>query len=163
MIILEYHKFGVEVDEYPWSRTYQQFAEDLGKPIDYIRMDDGWKSQIPACQMAKNMGHKVHLGITVDFIGRPDYMTWDDVMDLARDHIICNHTIYHNHLDDKTEEQIYNELRVANGVLAKISGQKILYYCPTYNFINDKIKRACKRLGLTILDPVLPVSNNMVL
>lgn len=154
----EYHKFGFTPQEYQWSRTYHQFEKDL-ETLEGIRMDDGYQSQIQACKMAQRKGIKVYLGITTGFIGKKGYMTWEEVRELSQNHIICNHSMRHQHLDNKTEKEIFGELKQANEEIERNIWKKVEYYCPTYNLVNDNIIKSCRGLGLKILDPVIPITN----
>ena len=116
-MIVEYHKFGPKPDKYIWSRTFTQFEKDLELIKEYnhqIRMDDGHLSQALACFLAEKKGLQVYLGITVDYVGKYGYFTWQDIIELSRKHIICNHSVHHEHLDKKSDSEIYKELSEAN-------------------------------------------------
>jgi REP element-mobilizing transposase RayT len=147
----EYHKFGFKPSKYKWSRTYEQFKKDLETAYG-IRMDDGHRSQIIACRMAKK---PVYLGITTSFIGKTGYMNWKEVEELSKYHIICNHSHSHEHFDDKTEEEIIKDLTEAQKIL------NAKYYLPTYNFVNNKVINACQRLGLEILNNVILIDHEI--
>ena len=164
MKFLEYHKFGSEPEDYQWYRTFEQFEKDLDCASECkFRFDDGHKGQYVACLMAEKRNIKVYLGITTSFVGTEGYLTWENIRALSLKHIICNHSMLHEHLDDKTEDEIYEELKEANRIIEAKTWKKVTHYCPTYNFINDNVRNACKRLGLEIVDPVVAVSRTTYL
>lgn len=165
-MIIEYHKFTSKPDPYQWSRTFKQFEEDLvkiKKLYNDIRMDDGHISQVKACQMANKLGLGVFLGITTGYIGKEGYMEWKHIRKLVGKNFICNHSMYHEHMDEWTEDDIYDELKKANEIINTNTGIRPEFYCPTYNFLNDNVRYACYRLDLKILDPVKAVNNTMTL
>jgi len=148
---LEYHRFLHVLDGYQYSRTFEQFGRDLKKVRHFnLRFDDGWAGQLMACEMAKEAGVKVVLGITTDFIGRPGYLTWEQVRYLSHDHELGNHSVRHEHLDGYTVCQIIDELQRASDVVRRETNVQVTKYLPTYNFVNDNVKEACRQLGLIL-------------
>jgi hypothetical protein len=160
--VLEYHKFGEETEEYPLSRTYKQFEEDLKTDFDFITMDDGYKSQIKACQMLKEKGIRGMLSITTGFLGKEGYMTWNDVEELSKDHEIINHTVNHLRLTELSEEQVRFEIHAAQ---KEFEARDIhpRYFIPPWNQTNPLVDSIYKELGLKLIRGRLTITKDTIL
>lgn len=163
MKIFEYHKFAAEPDEYQYSRTLKQFEEDLDHTIrssDIVRFDDGHAGQWEALKIAEAYGIKVVVGITTDFIGKPGYLTWDQVRVISQYHILGNHSRAHEHLNELSRDEILEEIAGANIKIYEETSVMPRFYLPTYNYVNRDIRQACQTIGLEILDPVIIMYNH---
>ncbi len=144
---------------------YEQFIDDLAKikKDDILRFDDGHKSQLHALEIAKMHGIRVIVGITTDFIGRPGYMTWEDVKAISEDHEIANHSRMHEHLNEYDRNELMEELGGANIAIHKNTGIWPTTYLPTYNFRTRLVDDVCVSLNMQVLDPVVIMYNTTVL
>ena len=159
---LEYHSFSEEYSDYLYNRTYIQFLKDIEtvkrkKADNYIfTMDDGHIGQIKACNILKERGHQAILSIATSFIGsEAKYMTWDDVIELSKFHLISNHTVSHTPLVLLPAEEIRKELTDAQNIIEGYTGVKPIYFTPPYNNIgNDPWIRniLVEEYGFTILE-----------
>ena len=158
-MILEYHKF--DDSDYQYSRTLEKFEQDIFNfPTAIIRMDDGHVSQYEACKLLEKLRCRAILGITVNFVGKPGYLTWKQIRELSKKHEIANHSYFHNHFDLFSEEEIFRDIDMASNTISAEIDKHPFFYLPTYNFVNDKIKSICEELGLIILDPVTIIEKN---
>jgi peptidoglycan/xylan/chitin deacetylase (PgdA/CDA1 family) len=109
--------------------------------------------------MAATYGRRVVVGITTDFIGKPGYMTWDDVRRISEHHEIANHSRAHEHLNDYSKIELIEELSGANSVIKREIGTCPRTYLPTYNYRSKLLDEVCYELDLAILDPVIIMYN----
>ncbi len=70
MKVLSYHKFYYNFNEYLYSRTYQQFKNDiLNSSYDVITIDDGYFSTLKACEILDRCNKQCILYIPTNLIG----------------------------------------------------------------------------------------------
>jgi peptidoglycan/xylan/chitin deacetylase (PgdA/CDA1 family) len=156
MKILSYHRFTHSSDPYPFSRTYPQFKNDINREFDLITMDDGWISQIRACEILRDKGIKPILAITTDFIEKEGYIDWEDLDYLYQFCEIANHSHSHPHLLELDECKVRWQIRKANKLLKKY---QIKYFIPPYNQTNEAIDLIAKEEGLSVLPDRITILN----
>ena len=77
-----------------------------------ITFDDGYKDNYTnALPILKQYGLKATVFVISDFVGRKDYMTWDELREMRESGVsIQSHTATHASLTDLTDEQLKKEL-----------------------------------------------------
>jgi peptidoglycan/xylan/chitin deacetylase (PgdA/CDA1 family) len=162
LVVLSYHRFNETPSNYDWSRTYNQFKNDLDTKIfDWIVMDDGYRSQLKALNMMKERNLRAKIAIVTSWINsdhQPEVITSKELVELSKYHDIVNHT--HNHIDLTTldEEAIRYEIDTANKMFSSV-GLKSRFFVPPYNEINDDVERIVKNMGLILLKNRINISN----
>lgn len=160
-IILSYHKFVAEPEDYKFSRTFKQFYHDIRKKeFDTITIDDGRKCSIRACQMMQDIGIRAKLFICTSLVGSSDsYCTWDDLRHLAIHHSIQNHSHIHCDLRTLTHDEILTNIDMANELIEKNIGLRPKYFVAPYNYYDDNVDEAIKSSGLIALKDRLNMTN----
>lgn len=152
LIILSYHKFVVEPSDYRFSRTYEQFGQDIQKKIyDWITIDDGMRSMIDACEMLKENNVRAKLFIATSLVGEPGYCTWEEIKWLSRWHSIENHSHIHK---DHTAANYAKQLESISGAQRLITeniGKPPRYFVAPFNQYNADTEMAALSMGLTCL------------
>jgi len=159
--ILSYHKFTDKPDEYPFSRTYDQFTHDLEKKIfDWITIDDGMKCMVKACDILRSFNIRGKLFVCTSLIGTAGYCTWKELKYLSRFHDIENHSHRHLYLTsldyDRQEDQISN----ANSLITQQIERRPRFFVPPYNAFNEDTELACENYGLILLKDRITIKNN---
>lgn len=160
-IILSYHKFVTEPEDYKFSRTFEQFYHDIRKKeFSLITIDDGRKCSIRACQMMQEVGIRAKLFICTSLVGSSDsYCTWDDLRHLARNHDIENHSHIHCDLRTLEYEEVRRNIGLANELIADNIGIRPTYFVAPYNYYNAKVDHAIESFGLKAMKDRLSMTN----
>jgi peptidoglycan/xylan/chitin deacetylase (PgdA/CDA1 family) len=161
LIVLSYHRFTEEDNDYVFSRTYKQFASDIiHKDFDWITIDDGHSSILKACEMMKEKNIRAKLFIATSLIGKPGYCTWEDVWRLSRFHDIGNHSHSHERLTELSEEDIFKNIWRASLLIKKHTFLMPRYFVPPYNNTNHIVEGIALQLGLTLIKDRIEIKNN---
>lgn len=159
--VLEYHKFSSQPDVYQYSRTYAQFEQDLSfKNRFAFRFDDGHAGQLLACEQAREHSVNVVVGITTNFVETVGYLTWEQLRFISQFHTLANHSVKHEHLRERSIDEIVYELEMANDIIERNTGLRPTLYLPTYNEVNQNIIEACKKISLKIFGYNLKIMYN---
>jgi peptidoglycan/xylan/chitin deacetylase (PgdA/CDA1 family) len=159
--ILSYHRFGERESEYAFSRTYKQFAHDLGtKDFDWITMDDGHKTIVKACEMMREKNFRAKLFISTALVGTKGYCSWDDLWRLSRHHDIENHSHEHVILTRLQEEEIRFNIEKANIDIKHHTGARPRYFVPPWNQSNDVVLKVATALGLQLVHSRVDIRND---
>jgi len=161
LIILSYHQFNDEEQNYAFSRTYKQFQNDLNtKDFDWITIDDGHRSIIKACKMMEDKNFRAKIFISTALIGQPDYLTWDEVWLLSRKHDIENHSHEHIKLTEVEQDVIHENLKRASAEIFHHTGRMPRYFVPPWNQSNVYIDVISKELGMQIIKNRTDIKND---
>ena len=114
------------IDRYGRSiRSFSEVAVDhhTGTAVSF---DDGFSSTCEtAYPLLKQKGIPFIVYVAADFIGRPGYMTEEQVRKLARDREICtigSHMCSHRKTREMSEQEIRKEWADSKSILEKITG-----------------------------------------
>jgi peptidoglycan/xylan/chitin deacetylase (PgdA/CDA1 family) len=159
--ILSYHRFGEQESDYPFSRTYKQFAHDLGtKDFDWISIDDGMKSIIKACEMMREKNFRAKLFISTALVGTAGYCDWDDIWKLSRYHDIENHSHEHVILTGLKDEEVLWNIATANALIKKAVGRQPGYFVPPWNTYDEVTRAIAQEQGLQLVHSRMDILNN---
>ena len=161
LIVLSYHRFTPQEDDYDFSRTYKQFANDLDtKDYDLITIDDGHQSLVKACKMMEDRNIRAKVFVSTDLIGQPNYCTWDEIWRVSRKHDIENHSHQHVRLDElRDESKIYWQIEHANLIIKEQVGRTPRYFVAPWNSYDKRVEKAAKSLGLQTLQDRINMKN----
>jgi len=161
LTILSYHKFTEKYDEYPFSRTYDQFTHDIQKKIyDWITIDDGMKSMIKACEIMRDHNVRAKLFVCTSLVGKLGYCTWDELKYLSRFHDIENHAENHVYLTSLDHDDQCRQIFSAQAMIIKQIGRWSRFFVPPYNTFNEETEHICKESGLILLKDRITIKNN---
>lgn len=158
--VLSYHRFVDEPAENMWSRTYDQFENDLNtKDFDWITIDDGEMGQIRACEMMEGRNIRAKLFITTASVGVEEFCNWDDIWALSRLHDIGNHSHFHKRLIWLSDDEVHENIGMANEEIKKYTGIVPRYFVPPYNKWDKRIETIAGLHGLTLVHNRIDILN----
>ncbi|HEV8713940.1 MAG TPA: polysaccharide deacetylase family protein [Candidatus Binatia bacterium] len=99
------------------------------KPI-VLTFDDGWASDWRiAVPILQRWGWRAELFVTVDWIGRPGFMTWEEVREAATAGMgIHSHSLSHPDLDRVSRVRLRAELAASKEVLEQRLGRAVEFF-----------------------------------
>lgn len=162
LIVLSYHRFTYDPDEYQFSRTYKQFEIDLREKIfDWITIDDGHSSMMLACSIMAEKNIRAKIFISSALIGEPGYCTWEQIQELAIFHDIENHSHNHERLSWLQDpESIDKNIELCNNKILFFVGKKPRYFVPPYNNSDYRVEEMAKKNGLILVKNRIDILNS---
>lgn len=152
LIVLSYHRFVEEPSDYRFSRTYDQFGQDISKAVyDWITIDDGMSCMIKACVMLRYCNIRAKLFVCTSLVGMPGYCTWDELKELSKYHDIENHGHVHEYHTKMEPAAAVESISQANTLIRENVGRAPRYFVPPYNALNSYVKWAAKEFGLILV------------
>lgn len=134
----------------PGKLTQPNKPNQPNNPITVvITFDDGHiTNYTKAFPILKNYGFKAHFFITTGWIGKPNYMSTEQIKELADYRmIIGSHGITHRFLSNLSEKEIIWELKESKEILEKITGEEIKSLALPGGRFNNKILKLAKEIG----------------
>lgn len=160
-IILSYHKFTEEPEDYPFSRTYDQFHHDIKKKVfDLITIDDGMRSMIKACDLMRAYNVRAKLFICPSLVGKKGYCSWDELRELSKFHDIENHSLTHRYLTEMDIIDQAVQICDAQRIITEEVYKAPRYFVPPYNTFNEDTEIICRELKITLLKDRLTIKND---
>ena len=84
--------------------------------------------------------------LAVDLIGRPDYLGWDEILELQRNGFrFQSHTWSHRSLTDVPYEELAHELRDSRNYLAERLGRDVSQLCFPRGLFSARVLEACAK------------------
>jgi len=175
ILILYYHSIGERVGDIYYLKTPVDIFKEqmsalrdsytvisLGELIRKIRsrrrldrcivitFDDGFKDNyIVAYPILYKYDLPATFFITTGFIGKKDYMSWNDLRDLVESEFeIGSHTVTHPRLSELPMSRVEEELKVSRNVLEERLEKKITLFAAPYGdskSVNDEVINAIKK------------------
>ena len=159
-VILSYHIFGDEFNEYKFSRTYEQFAHDIDKKVyDEIHIDDARICTIRACDMLRGSNRRAKIFVCTELVGQKGFCTWDDLKELSRFHDIECHGKVHKDHSLMTYQQQAKSISYSSEMIAAMIRRKPRYFVGPYNQFNADTERICKELGMHLVYGRINITN----
>ena len=99
------------------------------KPI-VLTFDDGWASDWRvAVPILQRLGWRAELFVTVGWLGRPGFMTWDELRAAAAAGMgIQSHSLSHPDLAHISHAHLRSELEASKGILEQRLGQAVEFF-----------------------------------
>jgi peptidoglycan/xylan/chitin deacetylase (PgdA/CDA1 family) len=161
LIVLSYHQFNKHECEYPFSRTYKQFAHDLiHKDFDWITIDDNRSCQIKACEMMQQRNIRAKLFVPTSLVGQDGYCTWEQLWKLKKFHDIGNHSHNHVRLSELTMEDICANMKEANYLIKHYLNITPRFFVPPYNNFDLRVEGLAKQLNMMLIKDRVEIRNN---
>lgn len=129
---------------------------DAGAPLPerpvMISFDDSHEEHYSiAAPVLRRFGFKAVFFIMTVTIGRPNYMTSDQIRSLSDSgHVIANHTWNHPNLNRSLGIDWDRQITQPNLVLEKITGRKIEYFAYPHGEKNDSVIQELKKRGIKL-------------
>lgn len=160
-IILSYHRFTEKYDEYPFSRTYEQFYHDIEKKeFSTITIDDAHESMIKACDMMTAAGIKAMLFVPAALVGTPGYCTWKQLKQLSLYHSIESHGHEHVNLTLLPKYNLWLNIRRSVDLIEKHIGRLPTHFVAPWNLYDEEVDKACTELKLITVKNRINIKND---
>lgn len=161
LIVLSYHTFSKEPRDYQYNRTFRQFSNDLEtKTFDWITIDDGHASIMEPCQIMAARNIRAKIFISTSLIGLPNYLTWDQVRELAVFHDIENHSHLHERLTWlKWTEDIEIQIVTASEMIKRHIGRWPRYFVPPFNNSDERVEAMAIKNNLQLVRDRINILN----
>lgn len=169
MTIYAYHRFSTGAaipKEDRYRRSERDFVADLQKirPDDEIHIDDAsisaYEIAVPALRRAMK---RAVFFVPVANVGKPFFMTWDQIREVAKVHEIGNHSYEHIDLCTISLDAAAKNIRAAQLILEKEIGYAPKLFVPPYEACNQAIADCVLREGLHLVTGRVTVYNNTTL
>ncbi|HOX85834.1 MAG TPA: polysaccharide deacetylase family protein [bacterium] len=114
-----------------------------------ITFDDGLcGNYYHARQILQSLDFPATFFVSVDDIGLPDFMDWDQIRELAQHgHSIQSHTLSHPMLSRCTEKQISGELVKSKQIIENQTGKPVTFLSLPFGDYNDTVLRIAREVG----------------
>lgn len=134
---------------------------DMGTPVDVfwahmallrdgdvVCFDDGFRGIWDERERFKSSTVRPTVFIAVDLVGRPGYLTWDEILELQRlgFRFEC-HTWTHQDLTQFNDQDLRREVVDARNELARHLGRPVEEICFPIGYFSDKVLAACRKAG----------------
>jgi len=124
--------------------------KELDKKTIVLTFDDGYEDiYTEAFPIAKKYNVILNAMIITDSIGKPDYMTWDQLKEMKKSGLVYlyNHTKTHPTLAKKTDDEIKIEATEAQSALEKNLGTTYPLITYPYGTYSERVIRILKENG----------------
>ncbi len=135
----------------------KNLEEQLSKPNKIKKIlftvDDGFQSFYDnAWPILKKENIPFILFISTDYIGKKNYMNWDQIKEIEKSGlgIIGNHSHSHEYLVDKPDEQIHKDINQAITLFKKELGHSPKYFSYPFGEYSNNFKQILKNLNFNI-------------
>lgn len=163
LIVLSYHQFTENQEQYQYSRTLSDFAADLGSiKYDWVTIDDGRVSIMEACRIMRKRNIRAKLFICTSLVGLDGYCTWNDLGKLSAHHDIENHSHIHKKHTEMEYGDAISSIQQAQSEIEKELLVIPRYFVPPYNTFTSKIEVAALKLGLQLVKNRITILNDTV-
>lgn len=161
LIVLSYHEFYEEFDDYQFSRIYSKFRNDLETKIfDFITIDDAHYSSMKAFYMMKERNIRGLLFVPTALVSTSEkYLSWSQINQISKHHDIGNHSHRHIDLRNLTNDQIQEEILTANSLIEKHTGKRPRFFVPPFNKTNKHVDNIAEKLNLQIIRNRIDILN----
>jgi len=120
-----------------------------GKGAICLTFDDGWRGNyLHAYPILREYGLKATFFIATDLIGKPFYMAWGDIKEMAASGMsIQSHTVSHQPLAHMGSERVLFELSESKRVIEERLGQKVRHLSLPHGSKNGMTWPIAKEIG----------------
>ncbi|MBK8313130.1 MAG: polysaccharide deacetylase family protein [Acidobacteria bacterium] len=146
---LESNNEGNEGSEHPWMITFD---------------DGGSSSHHPIADLLEAAGWRGHFFITTDYVGKPGFMTREQIRDLRRrGHIIGSHSCSHPlRFASRPWEEMKREWSESAKALSEILEERVLMASLPGGQYSRRVAQAAAAAGIKVLftsEPVVRIDN----
>jgi peptidoglycan/xylan/chitin deacetylase (PgdA/CDA1 family) len=114
-----------------------------------LTFDDGWRGNYQhAYPVLQEYGIKATFFIATDLIGKPFYMTWEDIREMAASGMsIQSHTVTHRPLTHMGGERVLFELSESKRVIEERLGQEVKHLSLPHGVKDERIWNLAQGIG----------------
>ena len=114
-----------------------------------LTFDDGWRGNyLHAYPILREYGLKATFFIATDLIGKPFYMTWEDIKEMAAYGMsIESHTATHRPLAHMGEERVLFELSESKRVIEEKLGKEVRHLSLPHGSMNGSTWSIAEKVG----------------
>ena len=114
-----------------------------------LTFDDGWRGNyLHAYPVLQEYGLKATFFIATDLIGKPFYMTWEDIREMAASGMfIQSHTVTHRPLAHMGGERVLFELSESKRVIEERLGQEVRHLSLPHGIKDERIWNLAQGIG----------------
>jgi peptidoglycan/xylan/chitin deacetylase (PgdA/CDA1 family) len=114
-----------------------------------LTFDDGWRGNyLHAYPVLQEYGLKATFFIATDLIGKPFYMTWEDIKEIAASGMsIQSHTVTHRPLPHMGGERVLFELSESKRVIEERLGQEVRHLSLPHGIKDERIWNLAQGIG----------------
>ena len=114
-----------------------------------ITFDDGYQGVYRwAYPVLRNLGFRATVFVVTGLIGKDDYLTWDQVRELAAEGwAVGSHAVHHVDLRTLGDSQLRTELLVSKKAILDLAGREALSFCYPSGKYNSSVVKAVKEAG----------------
>lgn len=132
-----------------------------------ITFDDGHESNLTvATPILQRHDFKAEFFITVDFVNRPRFMSWQQLRELHDAGMsVQSHGLYHQPMTEVPEDQLAAELRLARQRIEDTTKAPVNYFAIPGGFVDERVYRAASSAGFRAVcnsEPALAVPGNVI-
>ncbi len=115
-----------------------------------LTFDDGYQDfYTHAWPLLKQYRMHATLFVIINRIGTPDYVTWEQIKELAASELVSieSHTLNHPQLDKLTLKKARFEIEQSKKILEQQLGHPVALFCYPYGSYTQEIAKAVKQAG----------------
>lgn len=102
--------------------------------------DDGHITEMKTVRLLEKYGIRATFYIPIDYIDKPDHLTWDSVKGLDRNFEIGGHTVSHpGDLKLLYDDELHAEIYGCKGMMESVLGHEIRSFCYPRGRYNEKV------------------------
>ncbi|MBL7158435.1 MAG: polysaccharide deacetylase family protein [Candidatus Omnitrophica bacterium] len=147
MRFLKEHNYNV----IPLNKMVERIREKERIPHKTVTItfDDGLKNNFTnAYPVLKKYGLPATFFVAVDFIGKKNFLTWEDIREMQENGIsIGSHTMSHRWLTSLDKKELKKELVESKAVIERVTGKKVYTLSYPLGRYNEETKKAAKEAG----------------
>ena len=131
------------------DELFSKESSHQGEGAVCLTFDDGWRGNyLHAYPVLQEYGFKATFFIATDLIGKPFYMTWEDIKEMAASGMsIQSHTVTHRPLAHMGEERVLFELSESKRVIEGRLGQEVRHLSLPHGLKNGRTWPIAKGIG----------------
>ena len=138
------------------ASVHQALAQSSSAVL--LTFDDGGASATSIAKLLSDRDWCAHLFITTDYLGKPGFLSSQQVAELATRHVIGSHSASHptrmSHLSDA---QLLEEWRRSVGVLGDLLGKQVSVASVPGGYYSRRVADAAAAVGIDVLFTSEPV------
>src|SRR3989338_3474355 len=130
-------------------KKQMEWLAENGHKNTALVFDDGWKSNYEiAYPLLKQYGFTATFFVTIENIGKPEMITWDELKEMANNGmVIGSHNMTHRPPIELSDEELKQEIFESKRILDEGLGKKICSFSSPTGFYDKRIIGIAKEAG----------------
>lgn len=131
------------------DELFLEGSSHQGEGAICLTFDDGWRGNyLHAYPILREYGLKATFFIATDLIGKPFYMAWEDLKEMAASGMsIQSHTVSHQPLAHAGKERIVFELSESKRVIEERLGQEVRHLSLPHGIKDERVRDLAQEIG----------------